>query len=307
MNANRAIYKRSYKILLFLIPALLLAIGALIWIYLFKSEFKKVNNSAISFGDDDLSSRIKLSKNSSLFPIAESFNNMAARIQKLVNGQHELTNAVSHELKTPLSRLHYALELQKTSISLEEREKYTDKIEDNIASLEALVDELLTYSRLQTTRSLNLKTYKTKAWLSKELDVFVEYHPNIKIELDCDNSDQSDFDKLLLSRALNNLLENAAYYADKNHPEIKVTSIIKNNKTIINIEDNGKGIKESDRAKIFEPFTRLDPSRQRHNKNKSLGGYGIGLSIVESVMQQHKGEVYCSDSSLGGAKITLIW
>ncbi len=304
---KRATYRRYYSFLSFLVPALLLAIGALIWIYLFRGEFKKVNHSAKAFGKGDLDARINLSKNSALYPIAGSFNNMAERIQTLIDRQRELTNAVSHELKTPLSRLHYALELQKTSNNDYEKEKYTKNIESNIFALEALVDELLSYTRLQTTQILTLKNHNIKPWIKKELDNFAEYHPKVLIKLTCNSNSMSVFDEHLLSRAFNNILENAARYADKDKPVIYISFYVKNKETLLAIEDNGTGIKERNRESIFEPFTRLDASRQRYEDSDALGGYGIGLSIVKKIMLQHKGNVICSDSNLGGAKFVLMW
>ncbi len=219
----------------------------------------------------------------------------------------ELTNAVSHELKTPLSRLHYALELQKTSTSDLEKEKYTQKIESNIVALEKLVNELLSYTRLQTSQTLNLESHQLNPWLEKELEEFSEYHPDLEIKLTCNDKIEAVFDEFLLSRAFNNLLENAVNFADKNNPLLKVTATVNNSQSSIIIEDNGIGIIRENRERIFKPFLRLDGSRQRHKSSGSLDGYGIGLSIVKRVMLQHKGEVVCSSSNLGGAKFTLIW
>jgi signal transduction histidine kinase len=136
---SRSIYRQYYKYLSFAIIAILLAFGAFLWLYLFKKELKILNHAAKSLGNGELDTRIQLSKNSSLFPISDSFNDMASRIQSLLNGHRDLTNAVSHEFKTPLSRLHFAVEMQETSKTEEERHFYTSKVKQNIASLEELV------------------------------------------------------------------------------------------------------------------------------------------------------------------------
>ncbi len=75
---------------------------------------------------------------------------------------------------------------------------------------------------------------------------------------------------------------------------------------ILSVEDNGAGIKPNDCDKIFEPFTRLDTSRQRKD-SKNLEGYGMGLAIVKSILLQHKGKVACDKSGLGGVMISLSW
>ena len=308
---NKAkLFTQYYRYLANLIPAILLAIGALIWLYLFRKELKIVKTAAMQLGQGHFKTRATLSKSSTLYPIADSFNDMASRIQHLIEDHRDLTNAVSHELKTPLSRLHFALEMQKESKTEADRELYTQKIEDNIASLEILVDELLSYTRLQRQQEINLQAHPFKTWLEKEVSSFAEYHPEIKIICNADSNADSQkeviFDKHLMARALNNLLDNATQHSQKKYkPIIRVTAKQISNCITISVEDNGTGIKNEDCNKIFQPFTRLDKSRKR--QNDKLGGYGMGLAIVKSIITQHKGEISCEKAELGGLKITLSW
>lgn len=303
---SRATFRRYYQYLSYIIPAILLAIGALIWLYLFRKEFKKLNQAAKSFGNGRLSTRVDLSKNSTLYPISDSFNEMATQIENLLKGHKDLTNAVSHELKTPLSRLHFALEMQKSSKTTTERNIYTQKIEDNIFALENLVDELLNYTRLQRKQSIVLVQHALKDWLDNEIENFKEYHPKTKMVNNNKIKKEVSFDAHLMSRALNNLLENAANHANPNSPIIIISTESKSDWISISVEDNGLGIDPKFHQKIFEPFARLDKSRNR-NKKEKLGGYGMGLAIVKSIMTQHKGSIRCETSTLGGAKFTLIW
>jgi len=109
-----------------------------------------------------------------------------------------------------------------------------------------------------------------------------------------------------MARALNNLLDNATQHSQKKYkPIIRVTAKQISNCITISVEDNGTGIKNEDCNKIFQPFTRLDKSRKR--QNDKLGGYGMGLAIVKSIITQHKGEISCEKAELGGLKITLSW
>lgn len=302
----RATYRKYYNYLSFIVPAILLAIGALIWMFLFQKEFRKVNNAAKTLGDGKFDTRIELSKNSALYPIAGSFNNMATRIEALLEGHKDLTNAVSHELKTPLSRLHFALEMQKNSSTPEERKLYTDKIENNIVALENLVNELLSYTRLQREQSIKTQKHPFNQWLKKEVRTFCEYNPNIEVRVEADIDKDINFDRHLMSRALNNLLENAATHAKTNQPMIKIKAKLDANIAYLTIDDNGQGIDTTYHETIFDPFTRLDKSRKRKN-DKSLGGFGMGLAIVKSILKQHKGSVSCKKSALGGASFQLQW
>lgn len=302
----RATYRKYYQYLSFLVPAILLAIGAILWLLLFRREFKKVNLAAKDLGDGQLNTRIELSRHSALYPIADSFNDMATRIEALLEGHKDLTNAISHELKTPLSRLHFALEMQKNSKTEEERETYTNKIDNNILALDGLVSELLSYTRLQRHYILELKHYSLKVWLEEEIAIFSDYHKNIDIRLKIETIQEVAFDKHLMSRALNNLLDNAANYVNQNNPIIRLVAKQIKNTISLSVEDNGKGLSPTDYQTVFDPFTRLDKSRQR-TKTGNLGGYGMGLAIVKSILKQHKGSVSCGKSGLGGAAFELIW
>lgn len=102
-----------------------------------------------------------------------------------------------------------------------------------------------------------------------------------------------------MARALGNLLQNARCHA---HEQIVVSFTREGTDYLLSVEDDGPGIPESDRACIFEPFTRLDASRDR-----DTGGYGLGLAIVSRVAQWHDGSVCVTDSSLGGARFVLRW
>ena len=294
-----------YRSLTNIIPALLLAIGMLIWLYLFRKELNIVKKAAKQLGQGDFSTRTSLSKSSTLYPVADSFNDMAERIQGLIEGHRDLTNAVSHELKTPLSRLHFALEMQKESETKDERDQYTKQIESNINALENLVDELLSYTRMQRQQQINLQTHPLKQWLEQEISQFAEYHPNIEIIQEINGQKEIVFDHHLLSRALNNLLGNATQYCDKKIPIIKISAKQMGEQMTISIEDNGIGINKKDCEKVFQPFTQLDKSRTR--QDNQLGGYGMGLAIVKSIMLQHRGDVCCEKSVLGGVRIIMSW
>ena len=309
-NNYRQEFRYYFRYLSFIIPALLLAMGVLIWLYLFRKELNTLKSAAKTLGSGQLNTRISLSKNSSLFPISDSFNDMATRIQVLLEDHKDLTNAVSHELKTPLSRLHFALEMQKTSKNEKDREIYTQKIEDNILSLENLVDELLSYTRMQRQQTINLKEQSLSNWLEHEITTFRDYHPAVDISTNFigekNRKKEVAFDAHLMSRALDNLLSNAAHYANSKSPIINVMVKVGLDEVALSVEDNGDGISPDNCTKIFEPFTRLDKSRQRKN-NKNMGGYGMGLAIVKRILSQHNGDVSCTGSKLGGAKITLCW
>ena len=108
-----------------------------------------------------------------------------------------------------------------------------------------------------------------------------------------------DFEPRLMARALGNVLQNARRYAKQ---RVEVDAAINADTCRIVIDDDGPGIPEADRARIFEPFTRLDTSR-----NRDSGGYGLGLAIAQRIAQWHGGNIGVEDSPLGGARFVISW
>ena len=294
------IVRRYYKYLSTLFPAFLLGIGALFWLLLFRKELTTLKAASAALGRGELQTRTQLSKNSTLYELSHSFNQMAERIQHLLEDHKDLTNAVSHELKTPISRLRFALEMQQESQNKLQRDHYTKKIEQNIEALQNLIDELLSYTRMQRGQDLDLQHYTITDWITEEISLFSDYHPTLDFTHDVQADEQIVFDKLLMNRVLNNLLDNATKHCKSG---IKVSARLVLNELVLSVEDDGLGISsEEDCDKIFQPFTRLDKSRQRNQTiNYDKGGYGLGLAIVNSIIKLHKGQINCEPSPMGGA------
>ncbi len=308
---NGGSLRTLYKYASLAIPGLLVALGGIIWLFILVGELKKMNYAAKQMGRGKLDTRVELSRFSALHPLSEAYNHMAGRIQGLINGQRDLTNAVSHELKTPLSRIRFALEMQKEATESRERDQYTQKIESNIVELETLIDELLSYSRMEREQSSsshkNQHTHHLKNWLTQELHHFTEYHPKITLQQDIASNTQQDIvlDKIMMARALNNLLNNAARYT---HSIVRVSATLENGITTLTVEDNGNGINKEDQERIFQPFIRVDESRQRSSNDHGVnGGYGLGLSIVKRIMESQGGGLKYQPSNLGGAGFVMWW
>ncbi len=298
-NNNLSTIRKYYKYLSTLLPAVLLGIGALFWLLLFRKELNTLKTASSALGKGELQTRTNLSKNSTLYELSNSFNQMAGRIEQLLEDHKDLTNAVSHELKTPISRLRFALEMQQESLEDQDKKHYTQQIENNIQTLQDLIDELLSYTRMQREQDIDLQKHSVREWILHELNLFADYHPEIRFEHDIQVEKEVLFDRIKMTRVLNNLLDNAVKHCQST---VKVSSVIQSKEIVLNVEDDGAGIAAKDCKKVFEPFTRLDKSRQRIS-----GGYGLGLAIVKSIVQSHKGRVGCQPSALGGAAFIVRW
>jgi two-component system sensor histidine kinase RstB len=222
---------------------------------------------------------------------------MAGRIRSLLRSQQELVQGISHDLRTPVARVRLRLELLQADATQQER---IAGIRRDLDELESLIDAAITYSRLDEGGI---------ALASQPVDVAQELRAMLHdqrvlardIELSADLPAPGRAlaaDRALLRRAVQNLLGNALRHA-RSRVEIELREA--GSGVTIAIEDDGPGVPESQRERIFEPFSRLDESR-----SKTSGGYGLGLAIVRRIAERHGGRIACGVARLGGARFELV-
>ena len=282
---------------------LLVAIALYIWLWPLSRDLRELRKTAIDFGAENFAARVKINKSSSITPVATAFNSMAQRIQDLITSHQDLTNAVSHELKTPLSRFKFSLEIVNNSDDKELSKKYLQAMKQDVCELDELIDEMLNYAKLGTHNlKLNPQCVEPKQWLKTIIESYSQEEIKISLEIMSLNSEQEKYitiDKHLMSRAVHNLIRNGLRYA---HHHLKISFNKVDEKIYLSIEDDGIGIPEQFREQIFQPFARLDTSRDRQS-----GGYGLGLAITQKIVQQHGGKVVVDKSVLVGARFKLSW
>lgn len=276
--------------------AISLAFPVFIWMRPHWQEMLRLESAAQRFGEGHLEERIHFDSASSFERLGIAFNQMADNINALIASKKQLIDGIAHELRTPLVRLRYRLEM---SDNLSEAEHTA--LNRDIGQLEGLIEELLTYARLDRPQTeLQLTTPDLPAWFSSYLDDARSMNPQHSLLLDCQAGDgYGALDMRLMERVLDNLVNNALRYSEGT---IKVTLQRQGSLASMTVEDDGPGIAPSERERIFEPFVRLDPSRDR-----ATGGCGLGLAIVHSIAQAFGGSVSCGESDLGGAKFTFQW
>lgn len=280
-----------------------LAIFTMVWALPFWRKLRRISSSAIAFGDGNLEARAIIPKRSSLAPLADSFNSMADRIQQLINTQRELTNAVSHELRTPIARVRFGLEMLNGAKKEVERKHYIGEISQDVDELDNLITESLIYARFDSGNpQIDLHSCNIHEWLTQIIAKACIAHPEITCTLNnllSPSEKKGVMELRYMTRAVTNLIHNGI-----NHTQsiLEVTLAEEADKVLIHVDDDGGGIAEDDRQRIFEPFTRLDNSR-----NRATGGYGLGLAIVKRISNWHNGHVMVTDSPHGGARFTLTW
>ncbi len=278
-----------------ILVAILFGIGVAIYflIHPFERRIYALSDAAERFGRGDLSSRSPVGKGYAVADLARSFNGMADRIEGVVDGQRELLRAVSHELRTPLARIFFLLNKLKNNNVVEDHHTDIRRIERSVYELNDLVEELMDFARLD--RDISHRT---------EIDVYAQMRelPEMVTELRQDISVDIDSEHLTVwanethfKRALTNLVTNAVRHA-RHH--IWITGKKVDEMAHISVEDDGCGIPEHLREKIFEPFYRID-----ENSNSA----GLGLAIVKRIVTQNDGQVQVENRTEGGARFILIF
>jgi signal transduction histidine kinase len=292
----------NLQIILMIVFSVLVALAVLFWIYPLSRDIRQLGLATRSFGQGDFSIRASGKRRSALYRLSKTFNSMADRIQSLISSHKELTNAVSHELRTPIARLRFGMEMLQDSTREEDRTRFMDSMNSDINELDQLVAELLIYARFDRDRpELTFQRQEIEPWLGEAVRQAAMGKDNLRIEFEVAGQElkYARFDPLLMARALSNLLENAARYAQT---RVQVVFSSDADYFRLMVDDDGPGVPEQEREAVFDAFKRLDSSRDR-----GTGGYGLGLAIAQRISEWHGGEIFVNDSPLGGARFEIRW
>lgn len=282
---------------------LFLAVAVWFWVRPVWRDLEALRLTARSLGEGNFGARAPTPHNRSFELLSQTLNAMAERIQRLIATQKELSSAISHELRTPIARLRFALEMLADTDVREERERLWLMMEEDLDELDNLIDSSLTYARFEREQpELHLATTDFTPWLQEQIDDLRILGGKLELTLDTSNLPLSlrvELDRKSMPFAVRNLLRNAIKYA---RSRIAVSTELVEGKIRIHVDDDGIGIPPEEREKVFSAFTRLDRSRDR-----TTGGYGLGLAIARLVLELHGGHASAHESPLGGARFTLEW
>ncbi len=280
-----------------------LAIVVWLWVHPVWRDLEAMRQTARSLGEGLFSARAPAMRSSAFRPLAETLNGMAERTQRLIATQKELSSAISHELRTPIARLRFALEMLAAADERGERERLAGAMEGDLDELDGLVDSSLTYARFEREQpELHLTDVELAPWLEEQVDAVRMLARRLDLQLDGSALPARlhvELDRKSMPYAIGNLLRNAIRYA---RTRVRVSAEVSDGAVRIHVDDDGIGIPADERDRVFSAFTRLDRSRDR-----STGGYGLGLAIVRLVLEQHNGHASAAESPLGGARLTLSW
>jgi len=274
----------------------------LLWIYPLARRLLALGRTARAFGEGQLNKRVSTHQRSFLYGIESEFNSMAQRIQSLVADNKMLASAVSHDLRTPLARLRFGIDLLDEAKDEKVRAEYQHRLSNDLTTMENLVEVLLEYARLDQQLSDMPKTPvdivpivsnsvealqslpgKSILWHAGAESFYIEAHARY------------------VTMMINNLLQNAVNYGDK---VVAVSVGLRRGKVVLSIEDDGPGIPLEKRRDMLKPFV-----RGKHEPNAANGkGYGMGLAIVSRIAQWHDAKFMIGESDdHGGAKFELVF
>ena len=279
----------------------IIALALMIWIWPLTRDLRVLEKAAAQFGNRNWAFNARINPHSQIYPLAQTFRRMAARIDGLIASHKDMSNAVSHEIRTPLSRMQFEIELAQQAATVEEMQRSLSHVKTDIAAINDLVAATLSYAILERADvSLNINSHNFTTLIPAISEsVARDTRPDLHIGADV----QSDAtavrcDVHLMETVLKNLLYNATRYAKHS---IRVTFAAYDGVNRLFIDDDGPGIPEADRQRVFESFVQLERVAGRKT------GFGLGLAIVKRAAEWHGGEVSVTESPLGGARFSVTW
>ena len=290
-----------------LIPYILTGITILIWVSWQQYKIHKLSLATRQLSQGKLSTRVPTGL-LSVPGLSKPFNIMAERIQRLFSSHKHLTNAVSHELRSPITRIRFQLELfdryleklQLTPQDQHHHASFLKGLSENLDGMDKLVDEMLGYAKMERSELLTTpKKIDITAWLIQQRENLLTEISKALTIISPDSVLHAVFDDELMARLLRNLVANADRYATS---RIVIELTHTDDQVTLSVSDDGIGIPQDKRQAVLEPFFRVDPSRTH-----STGGHGLGLAIVAQIVRCHHGEIDIQSSPLGGAKIIIRW
>ncbi|PSW20093.1 HAMP domain-containing protein [Photobacterium sanctipauli] len=293
-----------FLVIKFVIAVLILAVFSVLLARYLKTPLDKLQQASHQLAEGDFSVRVSHAVGNTVTEfssLACSFDHMTQRIEDLAEKQRRLIRDVSHELKTPLARHDLALHLLRKKLP-EESQPLLAKLERESDEMNELVSEILEFSRLENASyDANLQPVDLVSLCRYQvLELQDMLKPGQTLSFIGNNVDTYALaDHRLVLRAVKNLVGNAVKYAGEQAcicVEVKDTG----HGVLINVEDDGQGIKQQHLQSVFDPFTRLESSRE-----KRTGGSGLGLAIVREAMLVMRGEATAKNLDAGGFQVSL--
>ena len=310
------IYKEFLTVLIISAVLIIILISGLLTFLVSRSiliPLKALRKGTENIKNGDLHFEVKANSKDEIGQLCEDFDDMRKKLKESIelqnqyeNNRKELISNISHDLKTPITSIKGYVEGIRDGVAdtPEKMDRYINTIYTKSQSMDYLIDELLTYSKLDMNKmhfdfqKINITSYMEDLMEEIRFDVEkkkirFDYKNNIKgkvnVKIDVQN----------INRVITNIISNSIKYMDKEKGKIEVSMVLNGDEVIIGIKDNGKGISKDALNYIFDRFYREDYSR-----NSLTGGSGLGLAICKKIIEEHGGRIWAESEEKVG---TGMW
>lgn len=248
-------------------------------------EFREAANR---FGTDLYAPPIAVAGSPEIREAVNAFNGMQRRIRRMIHDRTQMLAAVSHDLRTPITRLQLRMEYFK-----DHQEHYKKAVND-LAVMEDMISSILAFAR-DSSRSEPMERFDLNALLESLCDDMVDVGRDVNYH--SESKRLTYFGRLTsLRRAFTNFIDNAIKYGNV----AEVTLSRSSSEVVVRIEDHGPGIPESELEKVFDPFYRVDPAR-----TPQTGGTGLGMTVSREIIRGHGGEIVLMNRKQGGLSVQI--
>ena len=266
------------------VPALIMVFISLIFL---KNQTRPITNlakAAERFGKGEEIEEFKPSGAAEIRQAGYEFDKMRKRINRHLNQRSEMLSGISHDLRTPLTRM-------KLQIAFINDKELSNKLAEDINEMEKMLNEYL-----QFTSSSYLEKYE-QFNLSELIEKIINKYDNKVISKNLSQRIYINGRKNLIQRSINNIIDNAIKYGDKIHVDLSKST----NNLFIKIEDNGPGIPKEEYDNVFKPFYKINKGRA-----DSKSSVGLGLSIASDIIRSHGGNIKLEKSSMNGLGVKIF-
>ena len=279
------------------IPTLTLVLGLLIW-WLVGRTLRPVENiraQVAEISGSNLERRVPVPPTGDeIARLANTMNEMLARVQGSVERQQRFVADASHELRSPLTRVRTELEVDLDHPGTADTAATQRSVLEEVGHLQRLVDDLLHLARADVASVKLDKVVELGPLIAHE----VQRLPQSSVQISTSLSDSAVVgDPIQLARLVRNLLDNALRHAKTS---VAVASVVMGDVVRLTIDDDGQGIPQHERTRVFERFARIDEAR-----TVGSGGTGLGLAIAHDIVDRHGGTIAVETSPLGGARLVV--
>ena len=245
-------------------------------------------------GEGELDVQLPRSSLDEFGTLTDAFNRMVGRVREMIGARDQLLVDVSHELRSPLTRMKVTLEFLP-------HDAHRARLAEDVVEMERMVTELLELERLRMGRGINSSRVDLVSILRAVVQSTRGVSPGVQLATP-PREVVIDVDDEKIRTVLRNLVENAIKYSLPDSGPIELSVLVHVHAIEVRVTDDGVGIPAADAARVFEPFFRVDRSR-----SKGTGGYGLGLSICKRIMEAHGGSIAFEPAVGRGASFVLTF